>query len=223
MGHCGAAARHRPRLDSGGDPVSLNAFIWVSNLKMDLVTGTAFRVLVKLADYASPAGKNAFPRVSTLAEELGCSVRTVQRALAELEQKDIIRRGDQHLTAHIRNGYRPTVYDLNMSEVYAQKLPLEDDDSGVTEMSLSGVTEMSRGDNLRRRGVTTVVAIENQLIKPLKTTTQVLQERAKNFAPGKAPGCGHETVPGDPRNCRIGCRANYHWREANPEQIEVAS
>jgi len=53
-------------------------------------------VLLKLADNANETDYVAFPSISTIAKQAGCSPRTVQRHLANLEQKGLIRRKNQY-------------------------------------------------------------------------------------------------------------------------------
>ena len=52
-------------------------------------------VLLKLADNANETDYVAFPSISTIAKQAGCSTRTVQRHLANLEQRGLIRRKNQ--------------------------------------------------------------------------------------------------------------------------------
>ncbi|RBO72778.1 helix-turn-helix domain-containing protein [Microbacterium sp. H6] len=92
--------------------MSLNAYIWAANLPLSVCNGTPFRVLLQLADRADDLGYGAYPHVSTIAERLECSERTVQRAIKELRACDLIREGDQRWVEHLDARYRPTVYDV---------------------------------------------------------------------------------------------------------------
>lgn len=56
------------------------------------VKGATKAVLAALATYADRNGCNAFPAQATLADAAGYTVRTVQRALRELEDVGLIRR-----------------------------------------------------------------------------------------------------------------------------------
>lgn len=92
--------------------MSLDAYIWAANLPLDVCNGTTFRVLLKIADRADPLGYTAFPKPSDIAKTLGCTQRTVQRAVRELLDLGLIRRGDQSYVAHLRGGNRPVVFDV---------------------------------------------------------------------------------------------------------------
>jgi len=56
-----------------------------------------------------------FPAVNTLAEDTGLSESTVRRKLQELEELELVNRGNQAIAAaHIeRADRRPIVYDLH--------------------------------------------------------------------------------------------------------------
>lgn len=73
-------------------------------------------LLSMLGNHAHADGTAAFPHVTTLADEMEVSERTVQRRIPELLDEGFIRFGDQELVAHIRADKRPIVYDLAMSE-----------------------------------------------------------------------------------------------------------
>lgn len=92
--------------------MSLEAYIWAGNLRLDECDGTPFRVLLKYADRVDRYGRTAWYSASDLAEELGCSVSTIRRATRELVQTGLISRGDQRFVHHIPANYRPIVYDL---------------------------------------------------------------------------------------------------------------
>lgn len=92
--------------------MSLEAYIWAGNLRLDECDGTAFRVLLKYADRADKYGRTAWYKASDLAEELGCHRSTIQRAIAELLAAGLMSKGDQRFVAHIPANYRPVVYDL---------------------------------------------------------------------------------------------------------------
>jgi DNA-binding GntR family transcriptional regulator len=104
--------------------------------------------LLKLADRADELGYGAFPKLETIAETLGCSKRTVQRAIRELLDAGLIREGDQSFVDHLDARYRPTVYDvLTWALQYAESRG----DNCVTP-------KRSRGDKKGQLGVTTGVA-----------------------------------------------------------------
>ena len=155
--------------------MSLNAYVWAGQLPLDITSATAFRVLLKMADVADADGRGVWLTTSRMAEELGCSVRTVQRAVKELQLAGLIHEGDKRAVAHIRSDRRPTVYDLNMTAETAPQIDLD----GVTKMSSHGVTKMSRGDKSVHNGVTTVVA-HRTVTKPLNSPESV-NHRAPSF------------------------------------------
>ncbi|WP_108934601.1 helix-turn-helix domain-containing protein [Streptomyces ardesiacus] len=68
--------------------------------------------LVCLAEAADEDGCNAFPSVKTMAAYAKISTRTVQRALAAMEERKLIAEGDQRAAQYIPEHRRPTVYDL---------------------------------------------------------------------------------------------------------------
>ncbi|RJO71427.1 helix-turn-helix domain-containing protein [Nocardia panacis] len=72
-------------------------------------------ILWGLADAAHSDGTSAFPKQATLAKFGRCDERTVRRHLRALEERGLIRRGDQRLVAHLPKDRRPIVWDLDMS------------------------------------------------------------------------------------------------------------
>jgi DNA-binding transcriptional MocR family regulator len=101
-------------------------------------------VLLCLANYAGPDGCNAFPAISTLAEDTGLSESTVRRKLQELEELHLISKGNQAVAAaHIeRADRRPIVYDLPL-ERGVTVLPREL--NGVSPESERGVKKGATG------------------------------------------------------------------------------
>lgn len=91
-------------------------------------------VLVALADYANPEGRNAFPAVPTLASRLHLSDRQIQRHVRQLEELELIRPGDRRLVDHIPAYARPNVWDLALNP-YGARAP-----------SVDPVTSMTPGD-----------------------------------------------------------------------------
>ncbi|TFV82034.1 helix-turn-helix domain-containing protein [Microbacterium sp. dk485] len=128
--------------------MSLEAYIWAANLPLTRCNGTPFRVLLQLADRADKLGYGAYPNVSTIADTLECSERTVQRALRELRIAGLIREGDQRYVEHLDPRYRPTVYDVLTTALVMTE---SRGDRCVTP-------SRSRGDRSGRPGVTTAVA-----------------------------------------------------------------
>ena len=96
--------------------MSLQAMLWALQAPEAAQASDGARlVLISLADAATADGSAAWPSARTIAEGLVVSVRTVRRRLEELEERGLIRRGDQRLVGHLRADRRPTVYDLAMA------------------------------------------------------------------------------------------------------------
>jgi DNA-binding transcriptional ArsR family regulator len=101
-------------------------------------------LLLCIANYASTAGRNAFPSAETLTEDTGLSESTVRRGLDKLEELGVIIRGNQEAAfAEIKRHDRlPTVYDLPILRgvtVPPRKA------NGVSTDVPRGVTEASTG------------------------------------------------------------------------------
>lgn len=81
---------------------------------------TARLILVSLADRAGVDGRNTWPSVRTLTDELHISDSTVRRQLTWLEERGIISRGNQSMAARNAHGkvippqFRPVVWNLSM-------------------------------------------------------------------------------------------------------------
>lgn len=94
--------------------MSWQAVAAVIDLPHDLISYGPYRVLLKLANVADENGRGGFQFDPKLAAELGVSVRSIIRWRAELEQQQLVRRGDQKRVGYWRGGNRPIVYDVNM-------------------------------------------------------------------------------------------------------------
>jgi len=129
--------------------MSLEAYIWAANLPLSRCNGTPFRVLLQLADRADKLGYGAYPHVSTIADVLECSDRTVQRAIRDLIASELIREGDQRYVQHLDSRYRPTVYDVLTTALVMTE---SRGDNRVTPAR-------SRGDRNGHPGVTPAVAL----------------------------------------------------------------
>ena len=163
--------------------MSLNAYVWAGNLPLDLINATAFRVLLKMADVADQDGRGVWLSRSRIAEELGCSIRTVQRALNDLKLAGLIAEGDKRAVSHIRSDRRPVVYDLKMSPHTSPQFDID----GVTESPIHGVTKVTRRANSEPNGVTT--GVTQYVTKPSNSFT------SSNYRVATLP-----TVPIPPRH-----------------------
>lgn len=107
---------------------------------------TALLVLIALADRASEDGTAAFPSQEWIAQRARCSVRTVRRKLADLEDAGIIRKGDPRYVQHIRQDRRPTVWNVCMwqgtTDHNHAPSSTERPDTGDRGDKLSGRTEL---------------------------------------------------------------------------------
>ena len=94
--------------------MSLKAIIWVME-DAPVENHGELAVLYALADRANDDGSAAWPSQDWLAHRARCSDRTVRRVLLKLEERGVIRRGDQKLTSHLTLRRKPVVWDLNLS------------------------------------------------------------------------------------------------------------
>lgn len=179
--------------------MSLQAFIWVSKLPLDVVPPTAFRVLLLLADHAHSDGRNVWRKKSEIALDLGCSLRTVERAFRDLRIRGLIKHGDQRLTEHLRADRKPIVFDLNFDfgRDYTDA-PLFPNGPTTTDGS-HGPTDLSRPDEIRTNGPTSAVA-HRTVKEPVDNSLLVGNHRTTVGA------CGHGLI--DDRHCERGCSAS---------------
>lgn len=210
--------------------MSWQAMDAVDKLSYDVVKPLAYRVLVKLANVADQTGKRAFRSKWEMADELGVSERSIQRALQELEQLHIIRKGDQKYTSHLRGGYRPTVYDINMgfadAAAQAGVQTLDDGLSDTPEAGETrGETEISTGTGGETRGETTAVVHKELRELTTKTKKEALDPNVSARA-SVPPAILRTCVPPyrshdfDPLsgNCKHGCGVR-----ANGEVIDLTT
>jgi hypothetical protein len=138
----------------------------------------AYRVLAKLCDAHHDDTGAAYRDVPRMAHELGCSARTVQRGLRQLEQAGLIVRGDQQLLpGNMRRDHAPTVYVL----------PLDRWQPPAEQPQLDGVTQpvtppgpvdnSSRGDRHAVDGVTAAVALGTG--EQIDQVTEATTDRAR--------------------------------------------
>jgi hypothetical protein len=88
--------------------MSWKAMIWTHKLRVQL-SSVEYRTLMVLAEHAHEDGRGAYPAVMTIAEHAEMSVRSVQRSLRVLENRDVI--SLQNPATHSRSA----VWRLNMS------------------------------------------------------------------------------------------------------------
>jgi DNA-binding transcriptional ArsR family regulator len=168
----------------------------IDRIPYDACRPLEFRVLTKLANVADQSGCRAFRTIAEVADELGVSHRSIQRALKALEDDRIIIKGDQRHIQHIRPDKRPTVYDINMPKCLQWNAYHQDElilldplTSGVT----SGVTQLSTTQSGVTSGVTTAVVYKDELIELTRDSSKDNHRCA----------AGHELI--DDRHCILGC------------------
>jgi hypothetical protein len=195
--------------------MSWQAADWMDSLPYDVMKPLAARVLLKLANVAAQDGTRAYRSTWEVADELGVDRRSIQRALRELEQSELIVKGDQRAVGHIRPDRRPTVYNLNFGwhTTYAQpELPLpDDDDDGATD----GATPLSTGSYGATNGATTAVALgTNGTYLTQHTQESYVPDRAQAHEEIDASGGSHRpaSAPGSPVWSEARCPANERKR-----------
>lgn len=105
-------------------------------------------VLYALADRASDDGTAAWPSMQWIADRACCSRQTVRRHLRALEERGLIRRGDQRLVGHLRPDRRPVVWDLSLemdrnTGVQSDTPPAtgyQNEPHGVSNLTARGIT-----------------------------------------------------------------------------------
>lgn len=174
--------------------MSWQAVAVVDALPHDAVGPLAFRVLLKLANVAGEDGEHAFRHARKMAQELGVSTRSVQRALRDLEALPLIRRGNQDYTAHLPAGKRPVVYDLVMFGAVVEMVHIVGFDD-VPEWPESDTTRLSTGTREIESDTTTADPLKNL------TTRKKIRSKTLVNTPGNLP-CGHRAI--DARHCEYG-------------------
>lgn len=102
--------------------MSLQAMNWVLyEIDPAELEQSEFRIMLVIADHADTEGAGVWLGAGKIAALSRLSVRQVRYALRHLQDKGLIRRGDQRLVKHLPANKRPVVYDLVM-----------DDDRGAT-------------------------------------------------------------------------------------------
>lgn len=137
--------------------MSVEAFSWA--LKQQAVTDPAARaVLFGLANHANHEGRHAFPSVDLVCRYTGLSPRTVKAKLRLLQEKGLIRKGNQKIAAAVidRADRRPVVYDLVLTmgleeEVIGdEQTPFDESQQGATDAPRErkrGAGDSPRGGN----------------------------------------------------------------------------
>jgi DNA-binding transcriptional MocR family regulator len=128
-------------------------------------TGSAFVVLLKIADNCDDDGCNAWPSVTTLARYCRCSESTVQRALRELEAL-----GELEVAQQMGGPRAGSRYATNLYRVLLEGCQIDTPElsPGVSNPSPRGV---KNGDS----GVSPVTP--NSPLDPSKNTEPVDNER----------------------------------------------
>lgn len=97
--------------------MSLQAMNWVLyDIDPDELEQSEFRILLVMADHADTEGCGVWLGAAKISKLSRLSLRQVRYALRHLQDKGIIRRGDQRLVKHLPGNKRPMVYDLVMDE-----------------------------------------------------------------------------------------------------------
>ena len=94
--------------------MSLKAITWVME-NAPVESPTEMVILYALADRAHDDGSSAWPSYQWIADRAVCSRRTVIRHIKAMEERGLIRRGDQRFVQHLPSDKRPTVWNLNLS------------------------------------------------------------------------------------------------------------
>lgn len=133
--------------------MSIYAIDWAMR-RAPVTDPTSTLILVGLGSHAQDDGTDAFPSRATLAQYARCSVRTVARYLAALEEQGVIARGDQELVSHRPVNRRPVVYNLNLlAGTSVTKTGVSDSHVGQGEPN-QGVGQSDWGDSGGNLGVT---------------------------------------------------------------------
>ena len=100
--------------------MGLRAAEWAVSVPLSVLPRASTRaVLALLAIRSTDPGCAAYPSVSTMADTLETTRRTVQRGLRELLDAGLIRPGDQDAVRSWRADRRPVVYDVCTPELLA--------------------------------------------------------------------------------------------------------
>ncbi|MGO2656051.1 MAG: helix-turn-helix domain-containing protein [Pseudoclavibacter sp.] len=159
--------------------MSWQATAWADALPYSVAGPMATRVLFKLANVAWEDGRGAFRSKKQLAEQLGVSERSIQRALRELEDAGLIIKGDQRLVDHLRGDRKPTVYDL---PIHAAVQPTLDGETTGRQRGDTQPVDNRHGEtHAVANGETTAVVHKNDHLNNLTTSV-------KSSTPVPSPG-----------------------------------
>jgi hypothetical protein len=115
-------------------------------------TGSAFVVLLKIADNCDDDGRNAWPSVATLARYCRCSESTVQRSLRELESLGELKINHQMGGPRAGSRYATNLYRVLLEGWQIDTPPLSPGVSGQSSRGVksgdSGVSPMTPNSSL---------------------------------------------------------------------------
>lgn len=98
--------------------MSTQGVAWALDARQTGPLSTAARcVLILLAESADRTGRGAHLSVPTMASMLGITERSVRRSLVILEERQLIRDGDQARAAYLPVDRRPVVRDVALAKV----------------------------------------------------------------------------------------------------------
>ncbi|QFZ17552.1 helix-turn-helix domain-containing protein [Saccharothrix syringae] len=185
--------------------MSIEAVSWVLNsapIPRDRRDASSLTVvLLGLANHADPAGRNAFPAVSTLTRYTRLSERSVQYALRALEELDLIRPSDPTIVAAYvkRSDRRPRGWDLAVHRCEGAVDNPADGVQSLRPVDLHGVQNQRHGvQTATSRGAE--LAPETSLNRPKNRPSRERAPEARSL-PAECGEC--DARPGDPISARL--------------------
>lgn len=125
--------------------MSLQAMNWVLyDIDPDELEQSEFRILLVMADHADTEGCGVWLGAAKISKLSRLSLRQVRYALRHLQDKGIIRRGDQRLVKHLPGNKRPVVYDLVMDEDRGATVAPQDPEPAHRGATIAPQTEEQR-------------------------------------------------------------------------------
>lgn len=159
-------------------------------------------VLLGMANHASKYGRGVWCSQKTLAEYARCTDRTVRTHLAALEQRGIIRRGDQSMVEKFPPQRRPIVWDLAM-ELRRESRP--ENISGLDPADRKpGVVRPEDSGELDRKAVSYKPSLEPSRTVLSPETSALVGSLPTLASLRSAPLCTHEAIAGRCAICRNG-------------------